>query len=46
MPGIAGAHLMAGDSEPYPGAVALVLLAAWAVAALGAGLVVLRRRDA
>lgn len=45
-PAVAGGHFMSGDSEPYPAAVGLLLLAGWAVAALAAGWMVLRRRDA
>ena len=46
LPGTAGLHFLRGDTDPYPPAVGLVLLAAWAVVALLAGYVVLRRRDA
>ncbi|SIN40204.1 ABC transporter permease subunit [Micromonospora cremea] len=45
-PGVAGAHFLAGDTEPYPGAVGLLLLAGWAGAALLLGRAALRRRDA
>ncbi|MDO3700382.1 ABC transporter permease subunit [Micromonospora sp. C28SCA-DRY-2] len=45
-PGVAGAHFLAGDSDPYPAAVGLLLLAGWAAAALALGRVALRRRDA
>lgn len=45
-PGVAGAHFMRGDTDPYPPAVGLALLAGWAVVALLAGGMVLRRRDA
>ncbi|MGQ5259962.1 ABC transporter permease [Micromonospora sp. ZYX-F-536] len=45
-PGVAGGHFLAGDAEPYPGAVGLLLLAGWAGAALLLGRAVLRRRDA
>ena len=45
-PGVAGGHFMAGDTEPYPGAVGLLLLAGWAGAALLLGRAALRRRDA
>jgi ABC-2 type transport system permease protein len=46
LPSGAGHHFMQGDSSPYPPLVGLVLLTAWAVASVGAGYVVLRRRDA
>ncbi|RLP85921.1 ABC transporter permease [Micromonospora sp. BL4] len=45
-PGVAGTHFLAGDTEPYPGAVGLLLLAGWAGAALLLGRAALRRRDA
>ncbi|WP_410812317.1 ABC transporter permease [Micromonospora sp. 067-2] len=45
-PGVAGGHFLAGDTEPYPGAVGLLLLAGWAGAALLLGRAALRRRDA
>ncbi|MEV4655839.1 ABC transporter permease subunit [Micromonospora sp. NPDC049301] len=45
-PGVAGAHFLAGDTEPYPGAVGLLLLAGWAGAALLLGRAALHRRDA
>jgi hypothetical protein len=45
-PGPAGAHLLAGDSDPYPPAVGALVMAAWSAAALSAGRAVLRRRDA
>ncbi|GAB3956734.1 ABC transporter permease subunit [Micromonospora vulcania] len=45
-PGVAGGHFLAGDTEPYPPAVGLLLLAAWAGAALLLGRAALRRRDA
>jgi ABC-2 type transport system permease protein len=45
-PGVAGAHFLAGDSEPYPAAVGLLLLAGWTIAALALGRAALRRRDA
>ncbi|MFI7518100.1 ABC transporter permease [Micromonospora globbae] len=45
-PGVAGAHFLAGDGEPYPSVVGLLLLAGWAVAALALGRAALRRRDA
>ncbi|MFC0508777.1 ABC transporter permease subunit [Micromonospora costi] len=45
-PGVAGNHFLAGDTDPYPAAVGLLLLAGWAVAALALGRAALRRRDA
>ncbi|MFE9654850.1 ABC transporter permease [Micromonospora sp. NPDC006431] len=45
-PGVAGSHFLAGDTEPYPAAVGLLLLAGWAVAALLLGRYALGRRDA
>ncbi|MEH1100023.1 ABC transporter permease subunit [Micromonospora sp. CPCC 205561] len=45
-PGVAGAHFLAGDTDPYPAAVGLLLLAGWAAAALLLGRAALRRRDA
>ncbi|MEU4482565.1 ABC transporter permease [Micromonospora sp. NPDC023966] len=45
-PGVAGNHFLAGDTEPYPAAVGLLVLAGWAVAALALGRWALRRRDA
>ncbi|MEO3780864.1 ABC transporter permease [Micromonospora sp. B11E3] len=45
-PGVAGGHFLAGDGEPYPPVVGLLLLAGWAAAALAAGRAALRRRDA
>ncbi|MCX5121748.1 ABC transporter permease [Micromonospora sp. NBC_00362] len=45
-PGVAGGHFLAGDTEPYPPAVGLLLLAGWAAAALLLGRAALRRRDA
>ena len=45
-PGVAGGHFLAGDTDPYPGAVGLLLLAGWAGAALLLGRAALRRRDA
>ncbi|MCL7460012.1 ABC transporter permease subunit [Micromonospora echinofusca] len=45
-PGVAGGHFMAGDTGPYPAPVGLLLLAAWAGAALLLGRAALRRRDA
>ncbi|MFD0902602.1 ABC transporter permease [Actinomadura sediminis] len=46
MPSEAGAVLMTGADEPYGAAVALLVLALWALVSSAAGLVVLRRRDA
>ncbi|HEY2669452.1 MAG TPA: ABC transporter permease [Rugosimonospora sp.] len=46
LPGVAGEHFMLRDTAPYPAGVGLAVLAAWAVAGLVAGLLVLRRRDA
>ncbi|WP_320064752.1 ABC transporter permease [Micromonospora sp. RTGN7] len=45
-PGVAGGHFLAGDTGPYPPVVGLLLLAAWAAAALAAGRAALRHRDA
>ncbi|MFI7607514.1 ABC transporter permease subunit [Micromonospora sp. NPDC049366] len=45
-PGVAGGHFLAGDTDPYPPVVGLLLLAGWAVAALALGRAALRRRDA
>ncbi|GIJ28730.1 ABC transporter [Micromonospora qiuiae] len=45
-PGEAGRHFLAGDGEPYPPAVGLLLLAGWAAVTLLAGRAALRRRDA
>ncbi|RAO02459.1 ABC transporter permease subunit [Micromonospora saelicesensis] len=45
-PGVAGGHFLAGDTEPYPRLVGLLLLAGWAAAALLLGRAALRRRDA
>ncbi|MFY1575208.1 ABC transporter permease [Verrucosispora sp. WMMD703] len=46
LPGEAGRHLLAGDGQPYPPVVGLLLLAGWAAVALLAGRAALRRRDA
>ncbi len=46
LPGEAGRHFLAGDGQPYPPAVGLLLLAGWAAVALLAGRAALRRRDA
>jgi ABC-2 type transport system permease protein len=45
-PGVAGNHFLAGDSDPYPAPVGLLLLAGWAAAALALGRWALARRDA
>ncbi|MGW5556756.1 ABC transporter permease subunit [Micromonospora sp. NPDC003944] len=45
-PGVAGRHFIAGDTEPYPPLVGLLLLTGWAGAALLLGRAALRRRDA
>ncbi|WFE39174.1 ABC transporter permease [Micromonospora sp. WMMD998] len=45
-PAVAGAHFLAGDTEPYPAAVGLLLLAGWAAATLLLGRWALARRDA
>ncbi|MFC4021937.1 ABC transporter permease [Micromonospora sp. GCM10011542] len=45
-PGVAGGHFLAGDTEPYPAVVGLLLLTGWAGAALALGRAALRRRDA
>ncbi|MGC5329262.1 ABC transporter permease subunit [Micromonospora sp. DT62] len=45
-PGVAGGHFLAGDTDPYPAQVGLLLLAGWAGAALLLGRAALRRRDA
>ena len=36
-PGVAGGHFLAGDTDPYPAAVGLLLLAGWAGRRAGAG---------
>lgn len=46
MPGVAGDHFLHGDTDPYPPAVALLIVAAWAAAATLLGWRALRRRDA
>ncbi|KND33227.1 ABC transporter permease [Streptomyces acidiscabies] len=47
MPQSAGGHFMLNDGDaPYPNAVSLLVVLAWAVAAHVAGVYVLRRRDA
>ncbi|MFI1195591.1 ABC transporter permease [Micromonospora sp. NPDC020750] len=45
-PGVAGGHFLAGDADPYPPVVGLLLLAGWAAATLAAGRAALRHRDA
>lgn len=45
-PGVAGNHFLAGDTDPYPAAVGLLVLAGWAAAALALGRRALSRRDA
>ncbi|TDC88843.1 ABC transporter permease [Actinomadura sp. 7K507] len=46
MPAVAGAAFMRGESETYPPALGLLILAAWAAAALAAAHTALNRRDA
>lgn len=46
LPGTAGDHYLRGSSDPYPPAIGLLIVAAWAVAALLAGWWVMRRKDA
>ncbi|MFE7139632.1 ABC transporter permease [Streptomyces sp. NPDC057644] len=47
MPQTVGGYFMLGDGKaPFPDAVSVLILLVWAVAAQGAGLLVLRRRDA
>ena len=45
-PGQAAQSLLAGEGEPYPGAAAVGILAAWSAASCALGLWVLRSRDA
>ncbi|MFR9774915.1 ABC transporter permease [Micromonospora sp. MS34] len=45
-PGVAGNHFLTGDTEPYPAAVGLLLLAGWTAAALALGRWAMARRDA
>ncbi|MEV4344058.1 ABC transporter permease [Actinoplanes sp. NPDC049596] len=45
-PGVAGNHFLAGDSDPYPQAVGLLILMAWTALACVAGWQSLKRRDA
>lgn len=46
MPAVAGAAFMRGESDAYPPAIGLLVLAAWAAAALAAAHIALNRRDA
>ncbi|MEO3930726.1 ABC transporter permease [Micromonosporaceae bacterium B7E4] len=46
LPGSAGLHFLRAESDPYPAAAGLLIVTGWVVAALLAGLAVLRRRDA
>jgi ABC-2 type transport system permease protein len=46
LPGVAGDHFLHGDADPYPAAVGLVILAAWAAGAAITGWRVMCRRDA
>ncbi|MGW2332207.1 ABC transporter [Streptomyces sp. NPDC001700] len=46
LPSIAGQHLMDGDTEPYGRMGALLVVLVWVAAAVVAGYVVLRKRDA
>ncbi|MEU8800548.1 hypothetical protein [Spirillospora sp. NPDC048819] len=46
LPAVAGAAFMRGESDAYPPVLGLLILAAWAAAALAAGHVALNRRDA
>lgn len=46
LPGVAGDHFLRGDTDPYPPAVGLLILAGWAGAAVLAGWAALQRRDA
>ncbi|MFI6822774.1 ABC transporter permease [Micromonospora sp. NPDC050187] len=46
LPGVAGNHFLHGDADPYPAVVGLLVLAAWALAAVLAGWRVMRHRDA
>jgi ABC-2 type transport system permease protein len=46
MPGVAGNHFLRGDTDPYPAAVGLLIMAAWAAAATLTGWRVMSRRDA
>jgi ABC-2 type transport system permease protein len=42
---VAGMHLLDGDTKPYPGLIAALVVVVWALAGLLAGYLVLRRRD-
>lgn len=46
LPGVAGRVVLTGSGDPYGPVTASAVLIAWAVAGLGAGLLVLHRRDA
>ena len=46
LPGVAGNHFLMGDSDPYAPVVGLMIVAAWAAAALVVGRREMRRRDA
>jgi ABC-2 type transport system permease protein len=46
MPGVAGNHFLLSDTDPYPPAVGLLLVAAWAAAGMLAGWWSMRRKDA
>lgn len=46
LPGVAGDHFLRGDTDPYAPAVGLLIVAGWALAALIAGWIVMRRKDA
>jgi len=46
LPSSAGRHFMSGDAAPYPPAVALLVMGAWAAAAAALATFTLRRRDA
>jgi ABC-2 type transport system permease protein len=46
LPGVAGNHFLHGDPDPYPAGVGVLILAAWAAAAVLAGWREMRRRDA
>ncbi|GAB2592931.1 hypothetical protein Aab01nite_36920 [Paractinoplanes abujensis] len=46
LPGVAGDHFLRGHSDPYAPVVGLLILTAWAVAAVATGRAILRKRDA